>query len=238
MSRVVVNLDPRMKLIVAVFYISLAYFLEGTFALFYLFILISALYIFQKSYQSGLRVIIVFAIFELLKYLIGFISNDSVAAPISYMLFFLQRTSVVFFMIGWLSSKLNVSKLISSLHNMKVPMSIVVALAVVFRFAPTVKSEFVSIKNTMKLRGIGISGKNIFLHPINTVEYAFIPLFIRSIKIADEISVSAMTRGLGLEKQRSCYEPVKLKLSDVVCAAIFIILLIPAAFVFGNTWGA
>ena len=230
MSSWIANLDPRMKLLIATIYISSAYFVQGVFALLYLFILISILYLSQKSYKNSLKVLVVFAVFELFKYLISFISNDDITVPISYLLFFLQRTSVAFFMIGWISSKLNVSKLISSLHKMKLPMSIVVALAVIFRFSPTVKSEFISIKNTMKLRGVGINAKNIFLHPIKTAEYAFIPLFIRSIKIADAISVSAMTRGLGLQKERSCYEPVYLRGVDVFITLIVISALIPTFF--------
>ncbi len=237
MLGLMVNLDPRMKLLIAIVYISSAYFVQSTASLLYLFLLISILYLLQKSYKTAMRVVVVFAVFELLKYLLGYVSNDDIAVPISYMIFFLQRTSVAFFMIGFISSKLNVSKLISSLHKMKIPMSIVVALAVIFRFAPTVKSEFISIKNTMKLRGVGINVKNIFLHPIRTAEYAFIPLFIRSIKIADEISVSAMTRGLGLQKQRSCYEVVKLRLSDVVITLIIILALTPAFFAFNEVYG-
>ncbi len=237
MSNLMANLDPRMKILIAILFITSAYYLQNTIALLYLFALISILYLLQKLYKSALKVVVVFAIFELLKYLISFLSNSDICIPASYMLFFLQRTSVAFFMLGFISNKLNISKLISSLYNMKIPMSIVVALAVIFRFAPTVKSEFTSIKNTMKLRGVGISAKNILLHPIRTAEYAFIPLFIRSIKIADEISVSAMTRGLGLQKQRSCYQPVRLKLSDLCIALITILTLIPAFFAFNEILG-
>ncbi len=238
MFKLMANLDPRMQLLIAIYFISSAYFLQSSFALLYLFILISFLYLSQKMYTSAVKVIIIFATFELLKHLLNFISNDEIAMPISYMLFFLQRTSVAFFMIGWIGSRLNISKLISSLYKMKISMSIVVAVAVVFRFAPTVKSEFISIKNTMKLRGVGINVKNIFLHPIRTAEYAFIPLFIRSIKIADEISVSAMTRGLGLQKKRSCYDPARLRLSDFFISFIAIFALIPAFFAFNGIKGA
>ncbi len=234
MSKYIANLDPRMKLLIAILFSASAYYMEGTWALLYLFVLISILYLTQKSYMIALKVILIFGMFELLKFPLKFASNDDIILPVSYMLFFLQRTSVAFFMIGWISSKLNVSRLISSLNRMKIPMSIVVALAVVFCFAPTVKSEFIAIKNTMKLSGVGINAKNIFLHPIKTVEYAFVPLFIRSIKIADEISIAAMTRGLGLSKQRSCYEVVKLRLSDVIISSIVILAVIPAFFSFNR----
>ncbi len=232
MSKLMITLDPRIKLLIATIYISSAYFIQSTVALLYLFVLIGILHLLQKSYKVALRVIIIFTFFELLKYFLSFVSNNNITIPISYMLFFLQRTSVAFFMLGWLTGKLNISRLISSLQSMKLPTSIVVALAVIFRFTPTVKSEFALIKNTMKLRGVGINVKNIIIHPIKTTEYAFIPLFIRSIKIADEISVSAITRGLGLDKQRSCYEPVTLGLLDVISALTFIMFLTPAFFAF------
>ncbi len=234
MSTLMLNFDPRMKLAVVIIFITTAYLLPTTYALLYLFLLISALYLSAKLYMGAIKVIAVFALFETLKLMLIFITNSSFSIPISYMLFFLERTSVAFFMVAWMSNKINISRLISSLQAMRLPTSIVVALAVIFRFSPTVKSEFIAIKNTMKLRGVGINIKNILLHPIKTVEYAFIPLFIRSIKIADEISVSAMTRGLGLNKKRSCHDPVKLKASDYLTALIIFTLLMPSFFIFDS----
>ena len=94
------------------------------------------------------------------------------------------------------------------------------------RYIPTVQDEFRSIKNTMKLRGIGLNVKNVVLHPIKTCEYAIVPLVIRSMTISDELAASAMTRGLDLESERTSYREVRLRLTDYLIAAGVILAIV------------
>lgn len=68
--------------------------------------------------------------------------------------------------------------------------------------------------------------KFIILHPMKTGEYAVVPLIIRSMKIADELATSAMTRGLDLETKRTSYREICLRLKDFVAAGIVVIAVI------------
>ncbi len=181
-----IDLDPRMKLIIVVTFIGSSYLLPNSYALSYMYVLITGLFLLRGLYKSAIRTVLTFAIFELLKYLVLFLPHESTVSALSYMLFFLQRTSTACVMISWMSAQLNISKLIASFYNMKLPASIIVSVAVIFRFFPTVKYEFSAIKNTMKLRMIGINAKNIFFHPIKTAEYSFIPLFNKRTRIAQK----------------------------------------------------
>ena len=112
------------------------------------------------------------------------------------------------------------------MQKAKIPNGIIITLSVVFRFLPTVKQENWYIKSTMKLRSIYPSPKRILRHPIITIEYALIPLIMRSMYIGNRLSAAAITRGLDLEKKRTSYEVVKLKVSDyILCILIIVVAL-------------
>ena len=74
----------------------------------------------------------------------------------------------------------------------------------------------------MMLRGIGLTVRNVLLHPVKTCEYAIVPLIIRSMTISDELAASAMTRGLDLESKRTSYREVRLRVTDFLYAGAVI----------------
>ena len=144
---------------------------------------------------------------------------------------FLERISIFFVMWSWMSTSLRISDLVAALQKMHVPKGAIITLAVVFRYLPTIGDEFRYIHNTMKLRGIGLTPGNILRHPLGTMEYVLVPLIIRSMTVADELSASAMTRGLDLKTKRSSYREVRLEPFDLlftggmVAAAILGVIL-------------
>ena len=68
-----------------------------------------------------------------------------------------------------------------------------------FRFFPTVGEEASSISDAMRMRGISFGGN----HPGKMLEYRLIPLMTCSVKIGDELSAAALTRGLGADVKRT-----------------------------------
>ena len=86
---------------------------------------------------------------------------------------------------------------------MRLPRGLVITIAVVFRYLPTAADEFRKISATMRLRGVELSARNLVLHPGRSLEYVLVPLIIRTIKIADDLAASAMTRGLDLVGART-----------------------------------
>lgn len=67
------------------------------------------------------------------------------------------------------------------------------------RFFPTVGEEASSISDAMRMRGISFGGN----HPGKMLEYRLIPLMTCSVKIGDELSAAALTRGLGADVKRT-----------------------------------
>ncbi len=94
-----------------------------------------------------------------------------------------------------------VSEFISSMERMHVTSKIVIPLSVIFRFFPTVLEEAAAIKDSMKMRGIG--GADAVKDPIRALEYRIVPLMVSVVKIGEELSAAALTRGLGNPVKRT-----------------------------------
>lgn len=86
-----------------------------------------------------------------------------------------------------------VSEFVAAMEKIHVPAQITIPMSVMFRFFPTVAQEWSAIGDAMRMRGIRLFG-----HKANTfLEYRIIPMMICSVKIGEELSQAALTRGLG-----------------------------------------
>jgi len=137
------------------------------------------------------------------------------APPLAMGYFFLKSTQV--------------EGLIAAFQRMHVPMNFTIPFAVMFRFFPTIAEESSSITDAMKMRGITL--KNVFTNPIKFMEYRFVPLMTSIVKIGDELSAAAITRGLGDTVKRTSISDIGFKWLDfmligftAVCSVIYLIV--------------
>lgn len=130
---------------------------------------------------------------------------------------------------AFLVSSTSVSDFIAAMKRMHVTEKIVIPLSVIFRFFPTIGEENAAISDAMRMRGISLGGK----HPGKMLEYRLIPLMISIVKIGDELSAAALTRGLGAPVRRTDICKIGFHIQDVV-----MILLCVSAFVLtiGSRW--
>lgn len=125
---------------------------------------------------------------------------------------------------AYLIASTSVSEFISSMERMHVTEKIVIPLSVIFRFFPTISEEYHAIQDAMKMRGIRMGGRNPFL----MVEYRLVPLMVSVVKIGDELSAAALTRGLGAPVKRTNVCRIGFHVQDM--AAILLCFLCFAAF--------
>ena len=119
-----------------------------------------------------------------------------------------------------------IDEFVSAMQKMHIPDGITISLAVVMRFFPTIKEEYLSIRDAMKMRGITLGGGSI----VKMIEYRMIPLLFSCVNIGDELSAAAITKGLGGKVKRTSVAVLKLKAADIllisgftVAAAVFVI---------------
>ena len=127
---------------------------------------------------------------------------------------------------AYLIASTSVSEFIGAMERMH--------LSVIFRFFPTVSEEYQAIRDAMKMRGIRFGGKNPFL----MVEYRLVPLIVSVVKIGDELSAAALTRGLGAPGRRTNLCRIGFHAQDLMaalfCVACFALFLLQPQIAF---WG-
>lgn len=220
------ELDPRMKLLFVILFSVLCFVSESQLVFAWECVLIVLLYFARGLFMQGIKMAGFLTIIIGLSYVAGCIPNENVQMVVGLVIFLMGRCSIFFVMGYWMAANMRVGDFTFAMQKMHMPKGMIITIAVVFRYLPTVKDEFRSIRNTMKLRGIALNAKNIIKHPVRTFEYAIVPLVIRSLTIADQLSASAMTRGLDLEKEKSCYRNIKLQVSDVLATVLVSILAV------------
>lgn len=71
----------------------------------------------------------------------------------------------------------------------------ILGVLVTCRFIPTVKSSIKGVKESMHNRELtGI--RNLVLHSAKSYEYVLVPILMMSLNAADQLSASAMVRGI------------------------------------------
>lgn len=122
----------------------------------------------------------------------------------------------------YMVSTTTVSEFIAAMERLHVSEKITIPLSVMFRFFPTVQEEFASINAAMKMRDIRFGGNRAG----NVVEYRLIPMIMCSVKIGDELSAAALTRGLGAPVKRTNICKIGFGFLDIFLLALcaFVIL--------------
>ncbi len=126
---------------------------------------------------------------------------------------------------AFLIASTSVSDFIAAMKRMHITEKIVIPMSVIFRFFPTIAEENASISDAMRMRGIRFGGK----HPARMLEYRLIPLMISVVKIGDELSAAALTRGLGAPVRRTDICNIGFHAQDIfmiiLCAVCFVLTL-------------
>ena len=225
------KLDPRTKLFM-VLVVSTVIMMSATTTLQWVIrIMITMipilLLIVEKKYASALRFLFLYSIALVLT--LKFLSEKSTGLIQSILIGYCGI--VVQFLPALITAwyvvrTTKIGEFMSAMQKMHVPDGITISLAVVMRFFPTIKEEYASIRDAMKMRGVMLGGGNAF----RMIEFRMIPLLFSCVSIGDELSAAAITRGLGGKVKRTSVVELKLKAADY--ALIFIFTLATASFVF------
>lgn len=125
----------------------------------------------------------------------------------------------------------HISEWISMLKKWNMPNVIIVPFAVMARFFPTVKEDYRQIRRAMAFRGIGVGSMGMLKQPIQSFEYILIPLLMNASQVAQDLTISALTKGLGMAGKHTSLVELKMRTLDY---AYIIIALIPITLHFGG----
>lgn len=137
----------------------------------------------------------------------GMIAVSTQAIPSMSMFCFIVMTTTV-------------SEFIAAMDKMHVSKKISVPISSMFRFFPTIREEYIAIRDAMHLRKVA-SWRN----PIEMLEFRMVPLLMELVSIGNELSASAMTRGLDAPQKRVNVCPIGFHWQDVV-AGLFCLMML------------
>ena len=119
----------------------------------------------------------------------------------------------------------SVSEFLTAMGRLHVSEKVLIPLAVIFRFFPTMGEEYCAIRDAMRMRGIRLGR----VGPEALFTYRVVPLVIQIVKIGDELAAAALARGLGAPVVRTRAKHVGFGGWDVLalalCVGSFVVFL-------------
>ncbi|WP_428768979.1 energy-coupling factor transporter transmembrane component T [Treponema sp. HNW] len=223
-QNVKVSLDPRTKIFLVLamgvsITILVPIYVEVLSAL-----LLAFLFLTNGQVRAALKLTLFFFFLAALTYLPESLPGvTSVILPVGFMV---RRFMMPIVAGKYLIDSTPVGLIMNALEKLKLPYSLVITVAVMFRFFPTLQEEYANIKNAMKMRGIGLNALNVIRKPLLTLEYVMVPLLSSASRIGDELAAAGHTKGVDAPGKKVRYKTARFTLAD-----IFIFLYIVAVFV-------
>ena len=132
-------------------------------------------------------------------------------------------------MFSFLILTTTVSEFVAAMDSLHIPKSFTIPVSVMFRFFPTIKEEYSAIRDAMRLRNVG-SWRN----PTKMLEYRMVPLLTGLLSIGNELSASALTRGLDAPNRRTNVCPIGFHWQDAIamlfCTIVITLYALSSAF--------
>jgi energy-coupling factor transport system permease protein len=128
-------------------------------------------------------------------------------------------------------------QLLAALQVLRIPNAIGLMMSTAVRFIPTMTSEVATIKDAQRARGAGSSfekqGRG---QAVQGTLPLFVPMIVTSMRRADTMAMSMVSRGYGFTKNRTVLTALRTGAWDYVLLALSI-ALVAAFFVFRATHG-
>ena len=184
------------------------------------FIVAAAVPVITGLYGALVCCAILFAVFfsyyQLIFHLKLPVFHSAVFSVIGILAFIVQRI-IPFMLLGTVIKKQkNISEITMALERMRLPRGIILSIAVMFRYFPSIKDDFFIIIDSMKLKGLYTSKRSALLHPIRTMEFIIVPMLFKSLRTAEELSCAALVKGIENTGKKTSYFDVKLRPVDAV----------------------
>ena len=220
------TIDPRIKLTLLPIIGFVSFFISDTILLFVILSFSFLLYIYSRIYKKAFYFLAFFSLLLGLEYGMIKISDYDLVFALYMMIFFLSRMTLIAMFGAYITRTTKISEMIEALNRMKVPRSISIPFSVLLRFAPTMGYELKALIENMRIRGVIKNKFFVLRNPIKYAAYTLVPLLMRMIKVSDELSASALIRGLDSGDNRVTIVELRFKVMDLIAMIIGIFAVI------------
>lgn len=115
-----------------------------------------------------------------------------------------------------------ISEFLTAMNRIHAPKSIMIPLAVMLRYIPTIQEDWHYIKDAMRLRDVSPNIRGLLTRPAATLECVYVPLMMAASKASDELSIASVTRGIENPVPRTCFTEIRFHIADFIAAAGFL----------------
>ena len=122
----------------------------------------------------------------------------------------------------WILTTTEVSEFVAAMWKVHLPQTAIIPLSVVFRYFPTIKEEWGTVRAAMKMRGIHVS-----------LEHIMVPFLMSAINVSEELSAAALCRGLDNPGEHTCLCRVEFQQQDKIALLLCVLLAAFAIFLKG-----
>jgi energy-coupling factor transport system permease protein len=129
-------------------------------------------------------------------------------------------------MAGIMISTTKVSEFLSAMNRIHAPKKLVIPLAVMLRYLPSIREDWGFIKDAMKMRDVSPSLKGLMARPGATIECVYVPMMMAASKTADELSIASITRGIENPKPRTCLTRIRFGIVDLIAVLCFLVYFV------------
>jgi energy-coupling factor transport system permease protein len=216
------TLDPRTKLFVLLAANGLIFFHMNTRAEVLLALLLLCLLLCAKQIKRAARLGLSYLLLFLLS-TVPLSADRGVLASLFGMAYTFRIMMPCFIAGAFAFATTSASEFLCALRKMHLPESVIIPFAVVVRFFPTIAEDYRQIRAAMQFRGIAVGNAALLLHPVQTLEYILIPLLMNANNVADDLSVAAITKGIGIRGEHTCMTEIGFHWQDgLACAAVLL----------------
>ena len=220
------HLDPRTKLVLMVLCVFCAMLAPGLYAQLALVVLIGLLAAACGKWRYALRgmaaygLICVFTV-----WCVGGMSGVWRTMFVAF-LGLVHKVYACGMLAGLVISTTKVGEFLSAMARLRVPKKLTIPMAVMLRYLPTIREDWHSIRDAMRLRDVSPTFWGFLKAPAMTVNCIYVPLLTAASKAADELSIAAVTRGIEDPKPRTCLVNIQMRAADWLAMLLFAAFLV------------
>lgn len=111
-----------------------------------------------------------------------------------------------------------------TMKSLRLPRTLFIPLMVFCRFVPEFIETIGRLRDAVRMRGFSVSFGSAFVHPFVTLRLTFVPLAVKTLRMADNLAIAAEMKGVGLTKHPTRLNALVFRKRDfvVIAAAVLV----------------
>lgn len=207
-------LDPRIVGCIVVLFGTTAIFMNKAVTA-HIICVVAAIYLLAaKVYKSCAVYLTIYTAVAFLMANVNEIPHTTAMLLIVSLSYFVQKLLVLIMMGDFFVRMTTIPYVLSAMQHMKIPDAAAIPIMVALRFFPTIREDYHSLKDSLRIRKVSLSPLQFIIHPVRMLEYLFVPILMKSVRTSDELAASTLLRGFEHMNEQTILYPLKLTKLD------------------------